>query len=181
MGIGRADGSRAALETALDRHVTSSLGPAVGHRLTAVAILLLLLATTTSARILLPSDAEQTAREPVLAQLTAAFDAGDHQTLADLVDPGGVRLELSPAADRSTELLPAQAFYYFRNLFEGRQTVRFEIEKSQSTGDTRLHAMAVWRYERTDVGGAEERRLLFTLTGGPGNWRLIEITALRGD
>jgi hypothetical protein len=153
------------------------------RRLTAVVLSACLagIAVTAGARLVVPEQAGSPATEPVLDRLERAILTADHRSLADLMHEDGVRLELSPVAERSSHLTPEQAFYYFRNLLASRRTLRFEFRKSQSSGDTRMHAMAIWRWERADGGRVESRRLLFTLARGADGWRVTEITTLRGD
>jgi len=132
------------------------------------------------AALVVPEEPAPPAASAVLRRIEAAFLAGDHAGLADLVHPDGVRVALAPQPERTSELTAAQAHYYFKNLFQSRRTVRFDYLRDGATADGRVHAVAVWRHAQTDSGEVTARRLLFTLASDPSGWRLTEIMTLRG-
>jgi hypothetical protein len=126
-----------------------------------------------------PDDLPLAARA-VLERVAVAFLDGDHEALAALVHPDGVRLGLGPDPERITELTPGQSHYYFKALFRSSHCIAFDYQRHQATADARVLARAVWRVERHDRGDVELRRLLVTLARHPDGWRLTELTALRG-
>jgi hypothetical protein len=150
------------------------------RRLASVILGTMLLAAPLPAAIVVPDSPAPPAARAVLAEVAAAFGAGDHDALAGLVHPDGVRVALSPAAGRSSELTPAQAHYYFKNLFQGVRTVAFDYLRHSGTDDARVHAVAVWRQRDADAAGPVARRLLVTLARDGEAWRLTEIMTLRG-
>jgi len=143
-------------------------------------VVLLATAGLAAARIVGPDDSPADQARVVLAGIAAAFEQGDYEALAAVLHPDGVRIGLSPEFERTNELTPAQAYYYFKNLFQVRRTVRFEVQKRQVTAEGRLLVVAAWQCERTDSGRAEARRLLITLVHGAADWSVTEITDLRG-
>lgn len=128
-----------------------------------------------AARIVVPADDAI----PVLASIETAVGAGDHEAMAGLLSPHGVRLNLGPVAERCSDLTPSQAFYYFKTLFQDRQTLEFAFEKHQEVDGGRLHAVAVWRFAEPVAGPQTRQRVLFTLAHGSGGWKVTEITAWR--
>ena len=145
------------------------------------ALFALLVAATATARLVVPGEGASADANPVLGRLTAAIEAGDHESMAGLIHPDGVRLSLGPLPERISELTSAQAFYYFKTLFQSRRTVRFACHKRPTTDEDRLLASAIWRFERTDTGATVRQRLLITLTRSDDGWYVTEITALRGS
>jgi hypothetical protein len=132
-------------------------------------------AATAGARIVVPADEAV----PVLERIEAAVRAGDHEAMANLLSPHGARLNLGPVADRSNDLTPSQAFYFFKTLFQDRQTVEFAFEKHQEMDGGRLHAVAVWRFAAPATGPQTRQRVLFTLAHDGDGWKVTEITAWR--
>ncbi|HOX25652.1 MAG TPA: hypothetical protein PLL30_11215 [Candidatus Krumholzibacteria bacterium] len=131
--------------------------------------------------VVVPAGELDGAARSALDRIAAAVENGDYETLAAAMHPDGVRLNLAPQQDRASELTPAQAYYYFKNLFQVRRTIRFAYQKRQYSGDDRLLAVSAWRCERTDRGTVETRRLLFTLARTGADWWVTEIADLRGD
>jgi hypothetical protein len=128
-----------------------------------------------AARIVVPTEEAV----PVLTSVEEAVRAGDHAAMAGLLSPQGVRLNLGPLAERSSDLTPSQAFYYFKTLFQDRQTLEFAFEKHQEVDGGRLHAVAVWRFAEPAAGPETRQRVLFTLAHGSDGWKVTEITAWR--
>ncbi len=148
---------------------------------TALAALLVSLATgSAAARVVIAADDVPADVAPILSRLSLAFTSGDHEDLVALIHPDGIVVSLGPQVDRTSVMTPAQAHYYFKNLFQLRRTLRFSFIRQQMTGPDRLHAVAVWHWERSDSGRAGSHRLLFTVVRAEGQWRVSEITALRG-
>ncbi|MEZ4387798.1 MAG: nuclear transport factor 2 family protein [Candidatus Krumholzibacteriia bacterium] len=116
----------------------------------------------------------------VLEQLAQAFTDGDHRAVADLVHPDGIRLGLGPDPERISELTAAQAHYYFKALFQTRQTLSFEYLRHHAATGDRVLARAVWRSRGANQGTADMQRVLVTLARHEQGWRLTELTALRG-
>ena len=136
--------------------------------------------TPASARIVVPDESMPDDVVPVLGRLRIAFEDGDHEALVALLHPDGVRVGLGPESERASHMNPAQAHYYFKNRFQLQRTTRFAINRQQLAGPDRLHAAALWRWERTDTGREGSQRLLLTLVRVGGQWRVSEITAVRG-
>jgi hypothetical protein len=128
-----------------------------------------------TARIIVPADEAL----PVLARIEAAVRADDHEAMANLLSAQGARLNLGPVAERSSDLTPSQAFYYFKTLFQDRQTVEFAFAKHQEVDGGRLHAVAIWRFTALAAGPETRQRVLFTLAHGDDGWKVTEITAWR--
>ena len=128
-----------------------------------------------AARIVVPAEDAI----PVLASIEAAVRAGDHEAMAGLLSEHGVRVNLGPVAERTSDLTPSQAFYYFKTLFQDRQTLEFAFEKHQEVDGGRLHAVAIWRFAGPVAGPETRQRVLFTLAHGSGGWKVTEITAWR--
>ncbi len=139
------------------------------------AACLLLAGGGAAARIVVPAEEAL----PVLASLETAVRVGDHEAMAGLLSEHGVRVNLGPMAERSSDLTPSQAFYYFKTLFQDRQTLEFAFEKHQEVDGGRLHAVAVWRFAEPAAGPETRLRVLFTLVHGSGGWKVTEITAWR--
>lgn len=150
------------------------LRPCLVLRLLA-GICLVLGAGAAPARIVVPADEAI----PVLGSIEEAVRAGDHEAMVKLLSPQGVRLSLGPVAERTSDLTPSQAYYFFKTLFQDRQTVEFTFEKHQEVDGGRLHAVAVWRFTAPATGPETRQRVLFTLAHGSGGWKVTEITAWR--
>lgn len=152
----------------------------VCRRLTGLALALVLAAAApAAARIVVPEETVPDDVRPVLERLRQAFVAGDHEDLAALMHPDGVTIGMGPEPDRTSLMTPAQAFYYFKHRFQQQRTIRFGFVKHQLSGPDRLHAVSVWRWERTDTGRDGDMRLLLTLVRSAAGWRVTELTALR--
>lgn len=165
--------------------LVASLPPVRPFRLARVAAAIWLLATilvaSAGARIVVPSDSVPDDVQPMLERLRQAFEDGDHEALTALMHTDGVRLGLGPQPERTSLMTPAQAHYYFKNRFQLHRTIRFSFLKHQhASGPDRLHSVVVWQWERTDTGRGGSQRLLLVLTRDAGNWRVSEMTALRG-
>jgi hypothetical protein len=132
------------------------------------------------ARVVVPEDDAPPAIRVLLDDISRAFRTGNHEDLVSYLHPVGVQVGLSPQADRAGIMTPAQAHYYFKNLFQLRLTVRFNFLKHHQSGQDRFLAMAVWHWENADGGQPGHQRLLFALVQVEGHWRVAEITALRG-
>jgi hypothetical protein len=140
----------------------------------------LLIAIAGQARVVVPEGAVPAPAHEVLDEIADAFLAGDHRALAELVHPDGVRLGLGPDPERISELAAAQAFYYFKALFQDLDTQQFEYLRRQEAAGDRIIAVATWRSTRHGGGGLDMRRLLVTLAHHGDGWRITEMTALRG-
>lgn len=159
----------------------------VQRRRLVAAALPLVLATVSAvlpaaARVIVPAADTPPQMQSLLQRLSLAFETDDHEDLAALLHPDKVRIALGPQLDRENEMTPAQAHYYFKNLFQSRQTVRFGWLKQQLTGAERCHAVAVWHWERTGSGQVGSQRLLVTFgrAAAGDHWRITAIKALRG-
>jgi hypothetical protein len=128
-----------------------------------------------SARIVVPADEVL----PVLTRLETAVRIGDHEAMAGLLSEHGVRLNLGPVAERTSDLTPSQAYYVFKTLFQDRRTVEFAFEKHQEVHGGRLHAVATWAFTTPANGPETRQRVLFTLAHGDDGWKVTEITAWR--
>ena len=146
----------------------------------ATGALALLPVMPAAARIMVPVEHPPPAVRVLLDGLDRAFRDGDHEALVSLLHPHGVRICLGPQADRASVMTPAQAHYYFKNLFQMRRTSRFALLKRHQSEHERFLAMAVWHWEEADGGRPATQRLLFDLVKADGLWRVAEITALRG-
>lgn len=133
------------------------------------------------ARVVLPADDQPAEAQFLQARLSHAFRAGDHELLVSYLHPDGAQIALGPTVDRASLMTPAQAHYYFKNLFQARRTASFEFLRQHRSQPDRMHAMAAWRWERTDGGPPAGQRLLFAMVYHDGYWRVTEITAVRGD
>jgi len=122
--------------------------------------------------------AEDTDR--AFARISSAWEAGDERALANLVHPDGLRVTGEEAPARSLTYSPSQAFYYFKNLFQGMSTLSFEFQRRQdpSAGE-RVHGLAAWRYRRGGREDADEQKLVFVLIRSQDRWLLSEITVIR--
>lgn len=153
--------------------------PVTAHRFRLLAALLaavcLSLAGAASARIVVPADEVL----PVLASIETACRIGDHDALTGLLDAHGVRLNLGPLPERTSDLTPSQAYYVFKTLFQDRRTVEFSFEKHQEVDGGRLHAVATWVFTTPASGPETRQRVLFTLAHGDDGWKVTEITAWR--
>lgn len=127
--------------------------------------------------------AEETAPQrsgAVFAAVAEFWQTRDHAALAALVSTDGVRISVGPADERATLFSPSQAFYFFRNLFETRQTASFRYLRVQETAQSgRVYAVARWRHRWTGTETIEDMRLMISLNHGKHGWALVEIKALR--
>lgn len=157
------------------RHGIATVSASVALAAVAVAAVAIVgLAGGAAARIVVPTEDAV----PVLTSLEDAFRAGDHEALTALLSAQGVRVSLGPVADRTSEMTPNQAYYYFKSLFQDRQTVAFAFEKHQEVDGGRLQAVALWRYG-SPAATQTRQRLLFALVHESDGWRVTEITAWR--
>lgn|GEM_PF-1822878 len=150
-------------------------------RVAAAVVVVLCLASSAVATIV-KDQGEVTGPDPrlVFAALAQAWQEGDEQALADLVQVGGLRVTTGGDYERFTQYSPSQAFYYFRNLFQTHGTVSFDFEHLQdaSVGE-RIHGLAVWQYSRPGVESLQKKKLVFVLTQHEDIWRLAEINPIR--
>ena len=122
--------------------------------------------------------AEADALQAVFDRLAMAWSAGDEKTLAELVHPDGVLI--STAQARHTTYSPSQAYYYFKNLFQGRRNVSFAFVRTQdvSAGDL-VHGLAEWEFILDDDWQTQDLKLEFVLTDEDGAWQLTRINTIR--
>ncbi|MBK8165592.1 MAG: hypothetical protein IPK64_06420 [bacterium] len=153
-----------------------------GRRLTSAQVAALWLALALGAPVAAgdpepPRSADESAG-PVFARVAAAFEAGEASALADLVHRDGLRV--SGHNERAGEYSPAQAVYFFRNLFQAQRTLLFTFRKTQDEASGRFaRAMADWKRRRVDSERVVEQQLLLVLAREDGQWRLAEITMMR--
>lgn len=114
----------------------------------------------------------------VFARVAAAFEEGDAEALADLVHPDGLRV--SGYNDRVGAYSPAQAVYFFRNLFQAQRTLVFSFRKTQDDASGRLaRAMAEWKRRRVDSERIIDQQLVLVLAKDGRHWKLAEINLMR--
>lgn len=152
------------------------------ERLVVAGVSLLLLVAVVqapaSARGPEPSDADDQSAGPVFERVARAFEAGDAAALAGLVHRDGLRV--SGHNERAGEYSPAQAVYFFRNLFQAQRTLLFAFRKTQDDASGRFaRGMADWKRRRVDSERVIEQQLLVVLAREDGQWRLAEITMMR--
>lgn len=115
---------------------------------------------------------------PVFARVAAGFEAGDAAELAALVHADGLRV--TGHSERSGEYSPAQAVYFFRNLFQAQRTLVFTFRMTQDEVSGRFaRGMADWKRRRVDSEKIVEQQLLVVLARDGEKWRLAEINLMR--
>lgn len=115
---------------------------------------------------------------PVFARMAAAFEDGDAAALAALVHRDGLRV--TGHNERAGEYSPAQAVYFFRNLFQAHRTLLFTFRMTQDDASGRFaRGMADWKRRRVDSERIIEQQMLLVLTREDGQWRLAEINLMR--
>jgi hypothetical protein len=141
---------------------------------------------TTSASSLHSEPAESLASTPpqsvrhVLVVIGEVWLAEDHAALSRLVAQAGVKIAIAPEPDRDNVYSRSQAFYFFKNLFRSTKTDSFAFRRVQEEAEGELvHAVALWRYQRSSSNANKMERLFFTLTREQAGWRLSEIRSLR--
>lgn len=114
------------------------------------------------------------------ARIASAWQAGDERALANLVHPDGLRVTGEDSPARALTYSPSQAFYYFKNLFQGMSTLSFEFQRRQdpSAGE-RVHGLAAWQFRRGGREDADVQKLVFVLIRSQDRWLLSEITVIR--
>lgn len=150
--------------------------PALPRALPVLAALLLSAATAAAAppaeRDVGPSAGD------VFAQIAAAFEAGDADALAGLVHPDGLRV--AGHNERVGVYSPAQAVYFFRNLFQAQRTLVFTFRKAQDDASGQLaRALAEWKRRRVDSDRIVDQQLVLVLARDGQRWRLAEINLMR--
>lgn len=115
---------------------------------------------------------------PVFARVAAAFEDGDAAALAALVHRDGLRV--TGHNERAGEYSPAQAVYFFRNLFQAHRTLLFTFRMTQDDASGRFaRGMADWKRRRVDSERIIEQQMLLVLAREDGQWRLAEINLMR--
>lgn len=152
-------------------------------RVLGVFLLLVVLGSGAAAEAVLVTDrpaTEDAAVADLFARMTSAWRAGDARAAADLVHPDGLAVTSGPNADRRTHYSPAQAYYYFKNLFQSQETVAFGFDKIQGGGDSpRAHGMATWTRRRPGQEREQVIRLMCVLGRAGDRWMLTEIHTIR--
>lgn len=116
----------------------------------------------------------------VFAAIASAWSQEDQQGLADRVHPDGLRVDLAGNRDRSIHYSPSQAFYFFKNLFQGQRTLSFRFQRTQDDArGERAHGLAAWRSRRPSSENVKETKLVFVLELHEGRWMLSEITTIK--
>jgi len=116
--------------------------------------------------------------DSIFIAIANAWNDVDEQTLADLVHPDGVRINTGGKGDRLTRYSPSQAYYFFKNLFQKRQTLKFSFVRVQENDDhDRTHALAVWKWQ--SEGKDREDRFVFVLRFKQDRWLLSEINSIK--
>lgn len=114
----------------------------------------------------------------VFSQVATAFEAGDADALAGLVHADGLRV--SGHNERVGVYSPAQAVYFFRNLFQAQRTLVFTFRKTQDDASGRLaRALAEWKRRRVDSDRIVDQQLVLVLARDGQHWRLAEINLMR--
>lgn len=125
-----------------------------------------------------PSDPDRRSAGPVFARVAAAFEDGDASALAALVHRDGLRV--TGHNERAGEYSPAQAVYFFRNLFQAHRTLLFTFRMTQDDASGRFaRGMADWKRRRVDSERIIEQQMLLVLAREDGQWRLAEINLMR--
>jgi len=115
---------------------------------------------------------------PVFARLAAGFEDSDAAALASLVHSDGLRV--TGHSDRAGEYSPAQAVYFFRNLFQAQRTLLFAFRMTQDgTAGRFARGMADWKRRRVDSDHVVEQQVLLVLAREDGQWRLVELNLMR--
>jgi ketosteroid isomerase-like protein len=112
------------------------------------------------------------------ARVAAAFEAGDADALAGLVHPDGLRV--TGHSERAGQYSPAQALYFFRNLFQAQRTLVFTFRKTQDEASGRLaRGLAEWKRRRVDSEKVVDQQLVLVLARDGRAWGLVEINLMR--
>lgn len=115
---------------------------------------------------------------PVFARIAMGFEEGDASALAALVHSEGLRV--TGHNERAGDYSPAQAVYFFRNLFQSQRTLVFTFRKTQDDAAGGFaRGMADWKRRRIDSETVVEQQLLLMLARDDGQWRLVEINLIR--
>jgi hypothetical protein len=115
----------------------------------------------------------------VFSSIEIAWAEGDAEVLASLVQMDGIRVAMGGAAERIAEYSPNQSLYFFKNLFQTRDTHEFSFTRMQDArAGERAHGMATWRYGESGASVERELRLVFLLTRQDDVWRLSEINKI---
>ncbi|MBK7769186.1 MAG: hypothetical protein IPI48_01265 [bacterium] len=115
---------------------------------------------------------------PVFARIARAFEESDAAALAALVHGEGLRV--TGHNERAGEYSPAQAVYFFRNLFQAQRTLVFAFRKTQDDAAGGFaRGMADWKRRRIDSEKVVEQQIVLRLARDDGQWRLVEINLIR--
>ena len=115
----------------------------------------------------------------IFSAIETAWTAGDAAVLAALVQIDGIQVTMGGSFERTTEYSPSQSLYFFKNLFQTRDTLEFQFTRLQNiTTGERAHGMAAWRYRSSGTSRDQELRLVFLLTRQDDVWRLSEINKI---
>jgi hypothetical protein len=115
---------------------------------------------------------------PVFARIASAFEDSDAAALAALVHGEGLRV--TGHNERAGEYSPAQAVYFFRNLFQAQRTLVFAFRKTQDDAAGGFaRGMADWKRRRIDSETVVEQQIVLRLARDDGQWRLVEINLIR--
>lgn len=131
-----------------------------------LAFALLLGAVPCPAAVQRPPTADAAA---VLTQLTRAWEAEDHESLAALLDGDGAEVTLQRRTRANVRTSPAQAHYLFKSLFQGTGDHVLAVE-SLTEKDAVAHAVLDWRYRRGESRLRE--RVFVSLVRGAEGWRV---------
>ena len=115
---------------------------------------------------------------PVFSRIARAFEESDAASLAALVHAEGLRV--TGHNERAGEYSPAQAVYFFRNLFQAQRTLVFAFRKTQDDAAGGFaRGMADWKRRRIDSETVVEQQIVLRLARDDGQWRLVEINLIR--
>lgn len=152
-----------------------------GIMLLGIMFLWIILVSPVSARIVVDQEPIEDAGAELAYQIMAdRWLAGDAEGVAALVHDDGLNVTSGPNAGRRTQYSPAQAVYYFKNLFQSHQTVSFIFDKVQGGVDSpRAHGMATWDRRRAGQDRDQTIRLMCVLARVGDGWKLTEIHTIR--
>ncbi|MFT5234463.1 MAG: hypothetical protein ACI9UK_000518 [Candidatus Krumholzibacteriia bacterium] len=137
-------------------------------------------ANEVAAELVMDKDQAANAPREVFGLISAAWEDGEEEVLAELIHSDGLKVTSKRTAHRENKYSPSQAYYYFRNIFQTHRTLLFEFEMMQDAeAGARVHGMAVWKRRRPDSEIVQELKLVCILVQEDGQWKLAEINTIR--
>lgn len=111
--------------------------------------------------------------------MTTAWEDGNEKIMAALVHRDGLRVTHGGDYERFTTYSPDQAFYYFQDLFQSRETKDFSFRRLPDPPDgKRGLGMVEWTFLLTGRSNSNSLKYVIVLLKQDHQWRLSEFNSI---